>query len=314
MRIVIYGNFIVPYCSEVHHARSLEALGHEVIRLQETEVHTEVVQEEALKSDLLVWIHSHGFVNQGGPMDQVLKNLKGKTTSMAYHLDLYMPLPGRWQEYANSPYMNNLDYFFTVDPKMADWLNENTKTRGVYLPAGVLKDECIIYPSTGEIDVLFAGSRGYHEEWPYRPMLIDWLRETYPGFKLVGGDPDADIPVTRNLDLNRLYASAKVIVGDTLSPGFNYPGYYSDRLYETTGRGGFLIFPDIDGIYSQFTSDEIETYEFNNFAQLKEKIDYYLENDHEREVKRQAGYHRTKNEHTYYHRWQTILDTINAKN
>ena len=58
--------------------------------------------------------------------------------------------------------------------------------------------------------------------------------------------------VIRGKELNDLYATAKVVVGDTLCKGFNYPYYFSDRLFETTGRGGFLIHPYIKGLEDYF--------------------------------------------------------------
>lgn len=145
MRIVIYGNFSISYCSENHHAKSLEALGHEVIRLQEQVVTTDEVLLESLMSDVLVWIHTHGWINKGRPMGEVLEILKRKNIiTLAYHLDLYMPLKERWQQYVNDPYFNGLQHFFITDKLHADWFNENTEVKGHYIPAGVYHEECYI--------------------------------------------------------------------------------------------------------------------------------------------------------------------------
>lgn len=163
MKIVLYGNFSVDYCSEVHHAKSLEALGHQVIRLQETTVHTDEVLWNAMHSDMLIWIHSHGFLVQGRPMNEVLEILREKgIPTVAYHLDLYMGLD-RWKEYETSDYFK-VEYFFTVDKLMAEWLNQNTKTTGVFLPAGVLHEETYQLDLPKEYDVIFVGSKGYHHE------------------------------------------------------------------------------------------------------------------------------------------------------
>jgi spore maturation protein CgeB len=43
---------------------------------------------------------------------------------------------------------------------------------------------------------------------------------------------------------------------------------------------------------------------------LKEKIDHYLVNNEERELIRIAGHERSKLEHTYKHRWATILGEL----
>jgi len=161
-------------------------------------------------------------------------------------------------------------------------------------------------------DVVFVGSKRYHREWPYRPRLIEWLKETYGvGFTHVGGD--GEISTTRGAALNQLYADSKIAIGDTLCKGFKYPHYFSDRLMESTGRGAFTIFPYIKGIEDLFEIDkEIVTYEFENFAELRRKIDYYLSHDDEREAIRRAGHERTKRDHTYKKRWETILEEVTA--
>jgi len=195
---------------------------------------------------------------------------------------------------------------------MADWFNSNTPVRGHFLPAGVYDQECYIseQPSPHANDVVFVGSRRYHPEWPYRAQLVDWLRATYgPRFTHVGGDGDTG--VLRGDDLNRMYAGSKVAIGDTLCMGFDYPHYASDRLFEAPGRGGFQIFPRISGLEDWFDEGkEIIFYEFGDFAGLKGLIDHYVDHGDERERIRHAGHERVKAEHTYRHRWQTILDTV----
>lgn len=308
MRFILYGNDVVDYCSEVHHAKSIRALGHDVLLLNEQKISTDEVLEKSLQSDGLIWIHSHGFVNAGRPMDEVLDILRERgIPTLAYHLDLYMGIE-RWREYRYSPYMNKLQHFFTVDKLMADWLNENTNTKGHYLPAGVFHEECYSLDLPKRYDVVFVGSRGYHQEWSYRPKLIDWLRLTYGDrFFHFGGD---GLGVVRGHELNKVYSQTKVVIGDTFSPNFDYPYYFSDRMQETLGRNGFMIFPHITGVRDNYTQDELICYEFNDFVDLKNKIDYYLTHDAEREKIRKAGFERTKKDHTYLNRWETIFKTL----
>jgi len=64
-RIVFLGNFEVEYSSENHHAKSLEALGHTVEKLQERVARTEVILNHALNSDLFIWVHTHGWKTTG---------------------------------------------------------------------------------------------------------------------------------------------------------------------------------------------------------------------------------------------------------
>jgi glycosyl transferase family 1 len=311
MKIVIYGNFSVDYCSEVHHAKSIEALGHEVIRLQETVVPTDALLTYCKHADLFVWIHSHGFVNKGTrTMTEILEILeRNNIPSLAYHLDLYMGLE-RWKEYEHSDYFK-VKYFFTVDKLMADWLNTNTKTKGFYIPAGVLHEEAYSLNLPKVNDVIFVGSKGYHKEWPYRPQIIDWLANTYGDkFKHYGGD---GLGVTRGHDLNKLYAQSKIVIGDTLCPNFDYPYYFSDRIFETIGRGGFIIHPEIKGLEDCFDiHHELITYKYGDFTTLKRLIDFFLDNDAQREEMRGRAFERVVRDHTYYHRWEQILNKIKS--
>lgn len=312
MNIALLGNFSVPYCSEVGYKRELESLGHTVWALQETMVTGEQVLRMASTSDLFVWIHSHGFETPGLPMDIVLKQLRTlNIPSVAYHLDLYMPLSERWQEYKDSAYMNGIEYFFTVDKLMADWLNENTNTKGRFLAAGIPSFQ--VYKAKSDLqyksDICFVGSKNYHELWEYRPTLINWLSRTY-GDRFVHWGRDG-VGLVRDDKMNVAYASTKIAVADTLCMGFDYPYYLSDRVFNQTGAGAFTIHPYIKGIENYFDiGKEIVTYEFGNFEQLKGLIDFYLNNDKPREMIRERGFKRTKKDHTYKQRWQTILNEM----
>lgn len=310
-KIAFLGNFRVDFSSETHHAESLRSLGHTVVQLQETRATSLQVLKAALDSDLFIWVHTHGWKTAGGPdMGKVLSMIKSKgIPTMTYHLDLWLGLK-REKDLKTDSFYKDIGHFFTVDNKMAEWFNANTSVKGHYLPAGVYAPECNYVPTVKKFDVVFVGSKGYHPEWPYRPKLIEWLGNNYPrGFRHYGGD---GLGVVRGDRLNSLYARAKVVVGDTLCPGFTYPSYWSDRVYETLGRGGFIIHPYIEGMEKEFTDKEhLVFYEYNNFKQLKELIDYYLENDEEREKIRLAGHNLVKNNYTYRHRWETILKELN---
>jgi hypothetical protein len=315
MRVTFYGNHSLSYTSESHHCASLEELGHEVVRLQEPSTPASDILDEAMRSDVFVWIKTHGWETEG--IEYVLGQLReNRIPIVAYHLDAYRQIPDRWASYQNDPYMRSLDHFFTVDQCLADWLNNNTPVRGHYLPPGVFGPECYIsdQPSPYANEVLFVGSYGYHDSYPMRPKLIDWLRETYGSrFTHIGGG--GPIGTVRGDDLNRAYANSKVVVGDSYICDPNYQGkYWSDRVPETLGRaGGPLLHPWVYGLDEQFTDGEhLVTYRHGDFEDLKTTIDYFLDdaNSDERERIRLAGHEHAKATATYAHRWQTILDKI----
>jgi len=315
MRIVFVGNFGVDYSSENHHKKSLESLGYEVIAMQEGVVNGEQILAEARESDLLVFIHTHGWQTSG--LVECLKELKDLgIPTMTYHLDLWFGIE-RQKDLEEDGFYENIGHFFTVDKLMANWFNENTDVKGHYLQAGVFDEECYIQEVTDELreqsiikDVVFVGSKGYHYEWQWRPQLINWLRETYgDNFTHVGGDGDTG--TIRGKNLNATYTISKVAVGDSLCLNFDYPYYWSDRVYETLGRGGFMIHPYIKGMEKHFEDGKhLVFFKFGDLDDLKSKIDYYLEHDEERENIRRAGHQHVKQNHTYKNRWQTILKEL----
>ena len=315
MRISLVGNVGSEHSSESHHAKTLESMGHEVVRMQEGVATGDQIFFQASRSDMLVYVHTHGRRTPGRvPLERVLAELNSRRIpTVTYHLDLWLGLQ-RQSDLERDPFYRSIGWFFTVDKLMADWFCENTAVKGRFLPAGVFEPECYISdePSRHANDVVFVGSRGYHPEHPYRGKLIDWLRRTYgTRFTHVGGDGDTG--TLRGDDLNRMYANSKVAVGDTLCIGFDYPYYVSDRLFEAGGRGACQVFPRIKGVEDWYSEDKhLLLYDFDNFIELRIKIDWLLSHSAEREAMRRAALEHTKAHHTYTQRWQTILDTVFA--
>lgn len=314
MRIALVGNVGCDHSSETHHALSLESLGHTVVKLQEGQASGEQILEEGLRSDMLVFIHTHSWSTPGMPLEQVLQRLEqARIPTVSYHMDLWLGLE-RQRDLEHDPFYRAIGWFFTVDKLMADWFVEHTAVKGRFLPAGVYDKECYIStePSEYANDVVFVGSKRYHPEHPWRPQLIDWLRATYGSrFTHIGGDGDTG--TLRGDVLNRAYANSKVAVGDTLCLGFDYPWYASDRLFEASGRGAAQVFPHIKGLDEWFEHGKhLRFFQFGDFTDLRVQIDYLLHHGAEREAMRRAGHELVKTEHTYKHRWQTIIDAVFA--
>lgn len=325
LRVGYIGNFMPFHSTENHVRKSLEEMGHMVMPIQEDIYTADRVYQLVKDSgcDLLLYTRTWGMAG----LQAVLDRLQAEgVPSASYHLDLYYGLErtGLYRDLKskgidgihNDPFWHTT-YVFTVDgnPKSAEWFKQNNINH-FYVRAGVYGKEAYIAAESAangkrdfENDIVFVGSYGYHPEWPYRHQLIDWLRNTYgPRFRLV---PTPGQPAIRNEALNQLYADTKIVVGDTLCPGFTHDEYWSDRVYETTGRGGFIIHPMIKGLETQFVDKkEAVFYKYQDFEQLKALIDYYLEHDEEREAIRRAGHERTKREHTYVHRMTQILSKI----
>ncbi len=325
MKITMIGNFQVSYCTEQDWAWTYEHLGHEVIRCQENQTTTEEIWEYAQTSDLVHYVHTHGWETPGeATIGELLEKCRNSNIcTIGVHLDYWRGLE-REKDVGTHPWWHT-DFTFTADGGSNDWYKEQGINH-FYLKAGVVERDCYLgeYREEYACDVAFVGSYHYHPEWSYRPRLIDWLQETYGDrFRRYAGDTQWG--TIRGKDLNDLYASVKIVVGDTLCLNFNHPDYFSDRVFETTGRGGALIMPEIQGLqdcfaYQDFTTtnkgrpQEISTYTFDNFSSvgngLKRAIDFALDNPDKTDAMRIAGHERTKKDHTYTNRVKEMFEIL----
>jgi len=316
LTVAYIGNFRPAHSTECHIMKTLIAMGHQVIPLQEDELRTErmlaIIQSN--KPDLLLYTRTWGLMGDGM---RFLKQVGIPTAS--YHLDLYVGLQ-REAGLDNDPFWRT-DFVFTPDGDVnsAKFFKERNINH-YYIKPGVFDQECYIAEIRPEFqhDVIFVGSYEYHSEWPYRKQLIDWLYATYGNRFKRYGNPGRDNKIclgVRNHELNSLYASAKIVIGDSLCKNFDHTHYWSDRVYETLGRGGFLIHPFIEGLQEEFKpGKELFYYDFGNFEKLRELIDLFLANDEEREIVKLRGHQFVKENCTYRQRLEQALNIIAQQN
>lgn len=313
MTIAYIGNFVPTHSTENHIALTLEDMGQTVYRVQEDEIKSgqfPLPLEAMGMPDLVLWTRTW----KGHVTIKMLNELKkmGITTA-SYHLDLYMGI-SRELAMTDDPFWQT-DFVFTPDgdPKS----EAKFRKLGInhhWLPAGVYKKETKkgTYQKKFDSDIAFIGTVwNYHPEWPYRAKLVDYLQNTYGlRFRHYG---QKGRPGVRNQDLNDLFASTKIIIGDSLCPHFTHENYWSDRIYETTGRGGFIIHPMIKGLGTQFDIPaELVVYQYNEFEQLKGIIDFYLNNPEIREFVRVKAMKRTRKDHTYHNRMEELLNVVTS--
>ena len=310
--IAYVGNFRPDHSTETHLARTLEQMGHKVLRIQEDATNpaqlTRRLQREDM--DLFLFTRTWGKTVEMPHLDLLRKR---GVPSVSYHLDLYLGLK-RDGGIDSDPFWRT-DYVFTPDGDPA--CQAEFERRGInhrWMMPGVVRDECYLLDLPMERDIIFVGSGkpheldGYHPEWPWRGQLLGWLQDTYgPRFSQHGGRGQ---PV-RGDALNRLYASTKVAVGDSLTLGFTHENYSTDRPFEMGGRGGFPLFPYYRGIEKFFTDGvNIVLYKYGDFDGIKDRADYYIEHDAEREKIRRAYHEHVKANHTYDNRMAEMFDVL----
>lgn len=302
-RIIYIGNYRQPFTTEQDIKKSFEALGWEVNAIQEDQMREQTID------DILAVEKNYDFIlytRTWAQTDRLWRMLLSRTKSItvSVHLDLYLGLD-RGRNLDNDSFFRS-DYVFSADGGHQDEFKQ-MGINHIWLPPAILKDSCYLGDKRKEFsqDVIFVGSFNYHAEWRYRQLLINWLKANYgERFELY---PNHRANCIRGKDLNDLYNSAKVIVGDSTYS----PNYWSDRAPETIGRGGFIIHPYTEGFETNFEAHKhYIPYEYGDFGQLKMLIDYFLEHADERDAIRTAGLEHVKKNHTYQNRVETILKTL----
>jgi spore maturation protein CgeB len=307
MKILFFGVFEKPYDTEVYILKSLQKLGHEV-NAQAINRCTLSDVQELLKGEYDFILFSKGwFAKDENKINDEFR--KSPILKVGWFFDLTIGTRRENQLKMHQSFL--ADIVLTTDGGH----EEEFKQAGINhicLRQGIFEDEAYFGKPDKEKfkeDIVFVGT-SQHDiwfKWTYRNKWLKWLQETYKErFGWYGAEDGI-----RNDELNNLYATAKIVVGDSVY----HPHYWSNRLYETLGRGGFLIFPMIPGIEKEFIPyKHFIPYTIGDFDGLQEKIDYYLTHDKERKAIQKAGLEHCKKHHTYTHRCQKLIEIVNEHN
>lgn len=278
MRVLYLGNFKPAHSTENDVAASLRTLGAEVTCFQEDDAIADWPSflARVADKDLILYTRTWGLDKRAELLWDYCA--KKNILTAAYHLDLFFGLD-RESLVVDDP-MFKMAHVFTADGDH----DKEFQALGVnhhYLRAGVKTKEC---RSCGKIkkwkdvDVAFIGSsrRYHHNQWPNRRKVQDRLLKDFGDrFALL---PLKGEPALRGKLLNQAYASIPVIVGDTLSKRYDRSLYWSDRVYETLGRGGFLLFPRIEALQKELSDvPAIDWYGFNDYEEMSVKAQAWIE-------------------------------------
>lgn len=220
------------HCTETHVAAALEEIGCEVRRVQEDVNDPKMLdrlEQAAAGADLMLYTRTHAMPDPARAI-ALWRSLEADgVVTASFHLDLYLGLVREATLEGDPFWMTGL----VLTPDGAPASQAEFERRGinhVWSPPAVHRPECVpgrFRPKMAH-DVTFVGSYPYpHPEWRWRDTLVEWLSATYGrGFRRYGGGST----VVRNEPLNDLYASAKVVVGDSCNPpdasGKPHPRYW----------------------------------------------------------------------------------------
>ena len=292
IKIFYIGGFSKSYDSEVYIAHGFRQLGVDIKCWDESlNLPLDMLLEriEMFNPDFVLLSKNKKY---GKPL---IERLRGKYLTVSWLFDLYHDLPremGCQRSTKDSPFY--ADRVFMSDGGEVG-IQKETIRQGIHEP------EAVLGKANVDHDVVFIGSDTYFG----RHKMIEFLKETY-GDRFahygMGGKPEV-----RGLELNNLLAGSKVVVGDSV----HSPNYWSNRIYEVIGRGGFLLHPKVEGLDEEFEPyKHYIPFERGNFEQIKEIVDYYISHDKEREKIRLAGFDFCKTNYKYQDRCLTLLQKV----
>lgn len=294
MKIAYLGKFDTLW-NEESIAQGLETYGAEVFRIEENQP-LKNIQEYVERFQPDVFLGAKYQITGAWELIEWLR--KRKIPSASWTFDLLIGHPPREAALGTYAFLST-DLVILTDGGH----DKEFKKRGIKkktLRQGIPEQFCYMAEPEEGPDIVFVGTE--NPTFPYRQETMKFLHQTYKGrFEWIGKDKQV-----RGDDLNILYASAKIVIGDSMYS----PHYWSNRIYETLGRGGFLIHPRIPGLNKEYTPfQHYIPYEWGDYTGLKEKIDYYLE--HSREKIKRAAYLHTKQNHLMRHRCKELYTILN---
>ena len=316
MQIAYAGNFDPAHSTENEVRKALDKLGHDVWLCQEGQPDRwRELTDRVHEFDVILWTRTADLAKRIPHHDQIrllLAARRADAPTVAFHLDRWWGLRehGREDSVWTEPYFHCEHFFSTDGAHDLEWVTAGVNHH--WMAPGVSEFEC--EPGTPRdewrSDIGFLGSwRHYHGEHTHRRELVEWLRSTY-------GDrvrffPEPGQPGIRGDDLRDLIASVKVWVGDScLAPradGGPMVKYWSDRVPEITGRGGYLLHPEVDYLDDYHS---IETWTMGYWDGLAALIDTALADDDYRRSVAADCRAETLERHTYSVRMAQVLEAV----
>jgi GT2 family glycosyltransferase/spore maturation protein CgeB len=104
------------------------------------------------------------------------------------------------------------------------------------------------------------------------------------------------------------YGAAKIVLNDHWED-MRDEGFFSNRLYDATASGAFVISDSVPGLREEF-DDGIVAYETAD--ELRQLVEWYLDHPEERRSKAERARAAVLTRHTFRHRVRELLDAIAA--
>lgn len=292
MRIGYVGKFDQPNADDEGAITfALQALGHHVERVPERKGHT----AKNFAVDFYLCHHWQDYA--------AMAQLRRPKVAWTFDLITYPDpmLARRNQE--RVVWMRRLadvaDLIFSTD---GDWVAQDETGKFVWLPQGA--DERVVgrgIPHGDPVPLLFTGiGRGGGRE---RVEFILDMQERYgEGFRHIQKG-------VYGRDLAHLIASTGIVLAPS---GPVTDRYWSNRVYNVLGFGGFLLHPFSEGLAKQY-KDGAEIMFYRHRVHLHDLIREYRDDRAGRQRIALAGLETTKQRHLYRHRCERLVEVVKER-
>ncbi len=260
---------------------------------------------EENKIDLI--IITHDFL-----LPEIIDRIKSKTKA-----PIALWFPDHVGGFGKAMFLNAaFDYLFFKDPYIVSYVSKMLLKQAFYLPeccnpvyhkpveltADELKTYSCEITTAGNLysnrEAFFKNLKSYDVKiWGSQPPL--WMNTKEIKRMIMNR-------YVYNEEKAKAFKAAKIVLNNLNTAeifGINV------RAFEIPACEGFQLINWKPGIEQLFTEGE-EIISFSDFADLKEKIDFYLKQEELRKRIAKAGCKRAHNEHTYELRIRLMLDTI----
>jgi len=109
-----------------------------------------------------------------------------------------------------------------------------------------------------------------------------------------------------NADLAAYYGAASIVLNDHWA-GMRREGFLSNRLYDASAAGAFVITDQVDGLEAEFDGGVVG---YRDRAELRDLIDYYLARPEERRERAERARRAVLERHTFDHRARRFVEVV----
>lgn len=204
---------------------------------------------------------------------------------------------------------NKYDCVFIASEKYAQEINQ--KASVLTKPLLQCTNPNLFFPNPTEEfneEILFVGvTRGI-----FRPIVQDLLKTSHDvsvygmGWEKFIDEKYIKGEFIQNNILNNAYSSCKILLNDHWDD-MKEKDFISNRLFDALACKAFVISDEVDSISHLFEGNVVT---YTDADDLNKKLDYYLENDEERNRMAERGYEIVVKNHTFDNRVDEIVNTL----